>query len=1774
MSHDNDKKSRKGIKSCSKLPNFTMILYSYKITFKPTLIAMVLTTLLGQSVVVANPVGGKVVAGSASIQQQAPGQLEIVQHSNKAVIDWRGFSIARGEHTRFRQPSSSAIALNRVRGGQASLIDGALSANGRIWLINPNGVLFGKGAQINVNSLMATTSDISNDDFMAGRYQFDKPTDNLDAAIINQGQIEVTDGGSIVLAAPRVANEGSIKAKLGHVVLASGDTFTMDFHGDGLIQFDIGEPVKKSSENGQTLVVNSGQIIADGGIVEMTVQTRDAMIDRVINMEGVIRAQSVDEKGGVIILAGANRGKVTASGVLDASGKGPGQTGGRLKISGGDLLIDNATIDVSGDQGGGTVLIGSDIHGIGFEHNAKTLQVTDATRINADALREGKGGKVVLWADQSAEIAGEITAKGGAISGNGGFIETSARDHLTLKTSPDASAPNGAAGTWLIDPDDIVITDSTGSGIGSSLVSASTINNALDTGTNVTLDTSSVANPSTFIPLGNITQQSGATIRKSSGNDATLTLQAENNIVLNDSISSTSNKLNVVLNSDTDAQNGGAIEIRPGSEIRTNGGDIVLGGGNDPLNTPAIAPATDFRNGIKIGADQQQAVIIDAGGGDISITGKGLLNQQIEQANGIAISGKSIIQTSGDGNITMKGFGGDGRDFLDPNPVNFIDIPSKSNAISISNSSEVSTENGNIEITGIADGTGRENNGILVQNSQVFASGSGSIVLNGSGGNGQVGNRGLYLNGSNAKLSTEGGNITLTGTGGQNQLLDSDTNDGVSILNGGTVESQTGNIKISGASGFGKKGNQGINLGSFNNSIAKIISNGGDITIIGIGRGEANNPPVAIPVFEPGNRNHGIAVFNNGRVETAGSGNITIDGQAENSDAAGIFFSTFNANLQNIPKPVISTASGNGTISLEANRLLMADAGEISGAGKLVMVSTDTNQEIRIFENAPVRAENDPVGFDISNSKISFGFDEVQFGQDSNSSNVVVDNSGAFFKNKTSLFGKQITTAGVISMALDKDLLFKAGNNVDINAAINTSAGNLDIQSGGAVTSTAKIDTSGGSADDPGEVKIEADGDISVADIKTRSEFNGANDITLTSITGKIDTSSGVLDAAGSDSTLPNNGNAGNIRLEAQGDIETRDVLANAASGNGGDITVISQAGGINSPDGFRSGSSELNTTNSTPRDAGNILLQARNDINVGNLDARSLHNGNSGNAGNITVSSVDGDIETAALLASVSSSLDSGEGGDISVGTDTGQVIVNGEIDSSVTAGTNSVGAGGAVSIQAQNNISVQTNQTGSLSLSIKTSSITTDNEAGNAGNINLTSSAGKIMIDGAIEAISQGAVNTGNAGEIEIIAENEIRINNIEAIANGTGNDGKVKVIANDGSLLSSGRINTEDGFVIFESREVTESTIANMILEDDVNAASVLLKADDEIRQNGGIVQTKLLGIEAEKTAVLNTSDVDVIAAKITGAGQDFIFSDADDFTVGSVGSLSGITTNNGFVRLEGNNITLDSDISTNGGNLLMLGESILAQNTFISTNGGTIFFDDQVNGGFSLELNVVNGDILFGNGGGLGQPLDSVNIVSARNVSIFGRFVAGDADIVYNGDFRMQGVEGRLRGFLDLNSLKISSTANSANLFGKIAGVEGTDTALIVQGPVGNPNFTINNCIIGGSCISVPIIINPKIPTVVEPRPDSGIPRKAQQGSEGADIIFSKGLPEILVVMQQRRPSSNPAAYQYSNFGNAELWDNGEGAYSVSSFAAFTTGETQKNPSDDNKKPQGK
>jgi len=435
----------------------------------------------------ANPLDPRVVGGHVTFNGLGTQTLTINQSTLDAIIDWNSFNIGVGERTIFILPTSNSISLDRVSGVNPSYIMGSLSSNGIVFLVNPNGVLFGAGATINAASFLATTHNISNSDFLAHHFNFNQPG-NPSASIVNLGHITAASGGFAALVAPGVRNAGTISATLGTVGLAaSGKGFTLDFYGDKLITLAVNDSIGSKVidvATGQpltSLVSNSGKIQANGGRVEITAAAARTVVDSVINNSGVIEANSIGNKNGTIVLsaatgaskpAGAPAQNVVIGGRISASGKRKGETGGTIQVTGENISLTGAKIDASGNAGGGTVLIGGDIGGgkgnpaVPWAHlqpwlvpNATTVSIDGATVINASATGSGNGGKVVVWSDSHTNFAGQIYATGGPNGGNGGFTEVSSHGVLDFAGLVNLSASAGKPGTLLLDPTDLYITN-------------------------------------------------------------------------------------------------------------------------------------------------------------------------------------------------------------------------------------------------------------------------------------------------------------------------------------------------------------------------------------------------------------------------------------------------------------------------------------------------------------------------------------------------------------------------------------------------------------------------------------------------------------------------------------------------------------------------------------------------------------------------------------------------------------------------------------------------------------------------------------------------------------------------------------------------------------------------------------------------------------------------------------------------------------------------------------------------------------------------------------------------------------------------------------------------------------------------------------------------------------------------------------------------------------------------------------------------------------------
>ncbi|MFC5359572.1 beta strand repeat-containing protein, partial [Azospirillum himalayense] len=597
----------------------------------------------------ANPLEGTVTAGAATIQSATPKSMEILQSTDKAIINWKSFSIDAGERVNFQQPSASSVTLNRVTGADPSKIMGSLSANGTVMLVNPNGVVIGAGAKVDVGGLVATTANISDANFMAGKYQFDQASTKPNAMVVNEGDITVKDSGLAALVAPHVRNSGVIRAKLGKVALGGAETFTLDFHGDGLISFDASSAVKTVAKDADgkpvaALVVNSGEIAAEGGSVTLSARAVKGVIDNVINTDGVIKATSVGSANGKIVLSGGDNGKVNIGGTVDASGRGEGQTGGTVVATGAEIAVKkNARVDASGSKGGGEVAIGSKTGRSGTWSDKVTVEA--GATLSADAVKSGKGGSVTVLSQKSTKHAGKISARGGAEGGDGGFAEVSSHKDITLTGSVDLTAPKGAAGTFLLDPESLRIVSSAGGSQDGAAADGTIGVNDPNLGSGDAVNTvskqvlESIAGNANIVleASGLITVETSLDLQTIAGHSFTLRSLTSSGIAFTDaSYEIRTNGGDIVLEA-----NGMASSLTNIGKLTTRGGAVRLTATDNVQLGSLIdtTPVSGSAGAVSVNAQSGTLTALDAGrivGGPVTLTAGGAIG-----ASGAAVSTSS-----------------------------------------------------------------------------------------------------------------------------------------------------------------------------------------------------------------------------------------------------------------------------------------------------------------------------------------------------------------------------------------------------------------------------------------------------------------------------------------------------------------------------------------------------------------------------------------------------------------------------------------------------------------------------------------------------------------------------------------------------------------------------------------------------------------------------------------------------------------------------------------------------------------------------------------------------------------------------------------------------------------------------------------------------------------------------------------------------------------------------------------------------------------------------
>ena len=600
--------------------------------WKKTLALLVMSALsLGASSVDAMPEGGVIRSGEGAVTQNGK-EMTIRQDSGRLAMDWTNFNVGKDETVRFQQPGKDALALNRVTGNQQSVIDGSLLSNGHVLLVNPNGVVIGKNASIDVGGLVASTAHVK-DNFMK---EFGNSTDSFtlggvsDGKIINEGTINA-EGGLVALHAAKVENSGTIKSNGGSVLMAAADTLTLTPDTDGKLNFTVDGKVAEAS------ALNKGAITADGGTIVMTADSASDVMSTVVNNEGTLQARTLrkNEKG-QILLEGNDKGQVEVSGTLDASGEGVGQDAGNIKVIGQKTIAHDGT----------NLLAKGDVNGGKIETSGNVLDLGDNLNIDASGNKGSHGTwlldplEVVISETKptSADheygtIVGDTT---GTTKNNAIFNDPPSKQNAVNAYNSTTWIDSKQVGTILSKGTDVII-----QAISTSGAASITLSSPID----ITVDTSASKNP-------------------------TFTLEANRNITINNKITAESKGkgLNIMLNADTDGDGIGAVIIN--ADIATNGGNFssVTGGkvthmsngtagqyntvkvggapAHEHLNDPNYNPATvgTYFGGLNTSTKAENRSITTNGG---AIT----LNGEVA----IGLNGGTLTLDTGGGDLTVTG---------------------------------------------------------------------------------------------------------------------------------------------------------------------------------------------------------------------------------------------------------------------------------------------------------------------------------------------------------------------------------------------------------------------------------------------------------------------------------------------------------------------------------------------------------------------------------------------------------------------------------------------------------------------------------------------------------------------------------------------------------------------------------------------------------------------------------------------------------------------------------------------------------------------------------------------------------------------------------------------------------------------------------------------------------------------------------------------------------------------------------------------------------------
>ncbi|GAB5411677.1 MAG: filamentous hemagglutinin N-terminal domain-containing protein [Chlamydiales bacterium] len=939
---------------------------------------------------VAKPTGMKTISGIANCKEQSG--TVVIESGKRSIVKWDEFSIAKGERVRFSMPDKKSAILNRVSGARSEIL-GQIDSNGKVYLLNPKGVLIGKDAIINTASFVASSLDVLDQDFLCGEEMLF--SGDSEADIVNLGTISCLQG-DVALIAHNVSNFGKVAGKF--VGIASGPKVLLKPKGNQRIFIQA---------KGGASIQHSGEIKA------LATELRTGSVyDHAIGCSGKIEATKTEKRNGRVYLV-AEHGKNNFDGEIVAKS-------GEVYILGDHIFMgDHANINVSDIGKAGTVLVGGDYQGMNFDlPNSLDVTVSSGATVKADGEQIGDGGKVIFWADRVMHHNGIVSARGGEEGGDGGFIEISG--HQSLRdphVQTDCRAPFGKFGTVLFDPvANVVISSAANSGMDtvpytfsptatpSATLNVTTLTNAL-ANANVIVTSGS---PATVTDVGSITVDATAPISWSS--PTTLELVSTGFISIEANITNTSTTSGFTAmdfstdGTTTTATGYSGITVDSGVTLSSQSGAITLTGvgGNDGSLSSTIGVLFNATAGITTTT------------GNVTITGTGGPGGGATTSNrGVVFSASATGISTTDGNITITGTGGgtgsfgEGVIFFDGtyacSGIGAITLIGNGAAGTTGNhgvfaqTSSFSTNSGLISITGTADPavTSTDNGGVVFETNSAVQSTSGNITMIGSGTGGTTqgvflsqttmssgaeiaitgsmgdsfgsGNTGIEIVSSSTLTVSGSGDLTLTGTSDGDGAGTSDQ--GIIVGGGSVVQTTgTGNIVLTGTGGSGTTTNHGVQIESA--TILSSAASTGSITINGVA-GDGS-----------GGTNHGVFLDSSANV-TSTTGAIAING---NQTATPTTAGTFNLGVLMQNSSAVSSLgtgstaatiaiTGTGGSGTNSNRGVQIDSSSVSGIDGAITITGapggGTNTAVQIESSSTIETTGSDTGTTTDNITIT-----------------------------------------------------------------------------------------------------------------------------------------------------------------------------------------------------------------------------------------------------------------------------------------------------------------------------------------------------------------------------------------------------------------------------------------------------------------------------------------------------------------------------------------------------------------------------------------------------------------------------------------------------------------------------------------------------------------------------------------------------------------------------------------------------------------------------------